>query len=409
MNRIFEVFFVASLAVAAFDCARADELPDSRFAMRGFGTLGATTHDTDGIVFRRTTGQARGVEAGEIDFRTDSIVGVQLDARLGSKLDVVLQGVSRQRADGDWTPRATQAFVRWSPDDSFVVRVGRVGYDIYLLAESRQVGYSYPALRPSPEFYGQITNDEIDGGDVSFTSRLGHGLVRARAFGGAASGEIAFADGAWSKTTGTFYGATLDYIWRGWTSRIAFVQFNYDADENMPLLVGGLRATQFPSAIAVADDLDETVYHSSGIQLGVAYDEGPMLAQVLYGTVGSDSIAGPDVDKFYGLLGYHRRKWTPFVSFSSSRDRDSIHDAGLPDIPQLAPLNAAVVGMQKATRSTQHTTSVGVRYDFSPHFDFKLQVDRVAIKDSSLIFDHRPAPGGPADLTVIGAAVDFVF
>jgi hypothetical protein len=55
-------------------------------------------------------------------------------------LDVVLQGVSRMRADGDWTVRISQGFVRWSPDESWVLRAGRIGYDIYLLAESRQVG-----------------------------------------------------------------------------------------------------------------------------------------------------------------------------------------------------------------------------------------------------------------------------
>src|SRR6185503_7775940 len=133
MRRSFEVFVVAALAMTSLQFAQADELGDSRFAVRGFGTLGATTHGTDGIEFRRNTGQARGAEADEIDFGTDSIVGVQFDARLASKFDVVLQGVSRQRSDGDWVPQVTQGFIRWSPDDSFVARVGRVGYDIYLL------------------------------------------------------------------------------------------------------------------------------------------------------------------------------------------------------------------------------------------------------------------------------------
>lgn len=406
---MFGVLLVVSLATTPLQLARADELGDSRFAVRGFGTLGATTHGTDGIEFRRNTGQAHGAEAHEIDFGTDSIAGVQLDARLASKFDVVLQGVSRQRADGRWTPQVTQGFVRWSPDDSFVVRAGRVGYDIYLLAESRQVGYSYLAVRPSPEFYGQITNDEIDGADLAFTRRAGRGLVRARVFGGGGSGDLVFANGSERNARGDVYGATLDYIWHGWTARIACVQFNYEAGKDVPLLVGALRATQFPSALAVADDIDQSAYQSNGVQIGVAYDDGPVLAQVMYGAVASDSIAGPDFDKFYGLFGYHFDRLTPFASFSSSRDREAIHDAGLPPIPQLAPLDAAVITMQKATRSTQHTTSVGVRYDFTSHFDLKLQIDRLAVTDSSLIFDRRAVPGGPVDLTVISAAVDFVF
>src|SRR3954465_10318033 len=108
MKRIFEVFVLAALVTTSPGIARADDLGDSRWDVRGFGTLGATTHGTDGIEFRRNTGQGHGAEADELDFGTDSIAGVQIDARLSSKFDVVLQGVTRQRADGDWSPQVTQ-------------------------------------------------------------------------------------------------------------------------------------------------------------------------------------------------------------------------------------------------------------------------------------------------------------
>lgn len=389
--------------------AQAQDIDAGRFTFRGFGTLGASTHDTDGIEYRRNTGQGDGVESGELDFNTDSIAGLQAGVRLNSKFDVVVQGVARQRADADWSIRLSQGFLRFSPDDSLVLRAGRIGYDIYLLAESRQVGYSYLPVRPSPEFYGQITNDEIDGLDAAYTRRAGRGLFRARVFGGAGSGELAFAEGPETDTTADVYGATFDYIFRGWTARAALVVFSYDADASIPLLVGALRATNFPSAIAAADDLDEDVYQSHGVQVGVAYDDGPMLAQLMYGAVTSDSISGPEFDKLYGLFGYRLRKWTPFASIASSRDRNPIHDAGLPPIPQLAPLNAAVMRIQQATRSTQHTSTLGVRYDFNSHVDFKFQVDRTHVRDTSLIFDRRPDVGTPYELTVITAAVDFVF
>jgi hypothetical protein len=371
--------------------------------------VGATTHEADEIEYRRNAGQARGARSSHFDFGTDSLAGLQIDARLDSHFDVVLQGVTRQRASGDWSPRLSQGFLRYSPDDSLVLRAGRIGFDIYLLAESRQVGYSYLAVRPSPEFYGQITNDDIDGLDVAYTRRVGRGLFKARVFGGDNSGEMAFADRSTADTVGDVYGATFDYIYRGWTARIALVQFNYDAGADVALLVGALRATGFPSATSVADDLDHDSFRSDGVQVGLAYDDGPMLAQVLYGAVTSDSIAGPGYDKLYALFGYRFGTWTPFAAFSSSSDRNRIIDAGLPDVPMLAPINAAVVATQKASRSTQHTTSVGLRYDFNSHLDFKLQLDRTDVRDSSLMFDYRPAAGTPYDMTVVTAAVDFVF
>ncbi len=287
---------VAVLLIGA-TVAHAQDFEGDRFTLRGFGTLGATTHDADGIEFRRDTGQVHGATAGDATFETDSLAGVQIDARISSELDVVIQGVTHQRAEGDWTPEMTQGFLRWKPDESLVLRAGRVGYDIYLLAESRQVGYSYLAVRPSPEFYGQITNDSIDGADVSYTRRAGRGLVRARLFGGGGSGELAFADGTHRDAVGDVNGATFDYIYRGWTARVAYVRFSYEAGAEIPLLVGALRATGFPSAAAVADDLDKDVYISDGVQIGVAYDDGPVLAQIMYGAITSDSLAGPEFDK----------------------------------------------------------------------------------------------------------------
>lgn len=402
------ILLLAVLFVLAATQAHGQDLDGKRFTVRGFGTIGATTQDADDLEFRRNVGQAHGVAAGDVAFTADSIAGLQLDAKLGGKFDVLAQGVTRLRADGDWSPQVTQAFIRYSPDESLVLRAGRVGYDIYLLAESRQVGYSYLALRPSLEFYGFITNDSIDGGDISFSHRLGGALVRARLFGGGGAGELAFADETNSGTTGTVYGASIDYIFRAWTARAAYVSFDYDGNAGFVQLAAGLRLTGAPEAVRIADDIDHDVFNSEGLQLGVAYEDGPLQAQILYGTVTSKSITGPDADKFYSLVGYRIQRWTPFLSFATSRDRNAYVATGLPDIPEFAPLEGAIRLIQKNSRSTQHSVSFGVRFDFASHFDFKLQVDRVALRDSSLMFDRRVS-GGDADMTVIAAALDFVF
>ncbi|HYJ41679.1 MAG TPA: hypothetical protein VEW08_12880, partial [Steroidobacteraceae bacterium] len=209
--------------------AHAEELVAKQFTLRGFGTAAATTQNAEGLEFRRSTAQQLGVEANEIELYTDSIAGVQVNAKLGSKFDVVLQGLTRQHADGGWNPEMSLGFLRFSPDESWVLRAGRVGYDIYLLAESRQVGYSYLALRPAPELYGMMSSDGIDGGDVAYTHRLGRGLARARLFGGKGSGETAFADRSHVESDADVYGACFDYLYRGWTARLALVQYSTDA------------------------------------------------------------------------------------------------------------------------------------------------------------------------------------
>lgn len=400
---------MAGLAALAPASALAGDLGDSRFALRGFGTAAVTTQESDDLEFRRHAGQPSGLESGRVDIFTDSIAGAQVNFRAGTDVDMVLQAVTRLNVDGDWHPTITQAFVRYSSDESLTLRAGRIGFDIYLLAESRQVGYSYVPLRPSVEFYGLLANDSIDGGDVSYTRRIGSGLVRGRLFAGRGSDEMAFSDGGNQALESEVVGASFDYIVGGWTARIAGGRWRYDVNSEAPMLVEALRMTGMPQALAVAGQLDQSTFKTWGVQFGVAYDEGPLKAQLMWSVLDSDPIFGPDTRGLYAFAGYRLGQWTPYASFSRSRDVAPVVSTGLPDLPEFAPLEQAVLGMQYGARTTQRTASVGVRYDIARNVDFKLQVDRARIQDSALVFDRRIGPRDDADMTVIALALDFVF
>ena len=379
-----------------------------RFTLRGFGTIAITTHDADGIEFRRNVGQAVGIEAHEPGLDSDSLAGLQFNTHLTSTLDGVIQGITRLNAEGEWTPRITQAFLRYSPDESLVFRGGRFGYDIYLLAESRQVGYSYLAVRPSQDFYGLVTNDEVDGIDVSWKARLGRGLVRARAFGGRGSDATAMADGTHWEGRSDVVGMSLDYSLRAVTARAALLEVTYGKSADLVGLGQVLLDTGAPDSIDIGAELIDSTQTSRGMQLGLAYDGGPLQAQLLYGHILSDSIAGPSVHAWLAQVGYRIQAWTPYLSFSTSRNRDSIRSTGLPDIPELQPINAVVDQLQRDMRATQRSTSIGVRWDLSPRWDLKLQADFASIDESALNFDRRSAPGD-MDMTVLTVGVDFVF
>jgi len=145
------------------------------------------------------------------------------------------------------------------------------------------------------------------------------------------------------------------------------------------------------------------------MELGLAYDDGPLQAQVLYGHIISDSIAGPNVKAFHFQVGHRVNDWTPYVSFSKSRDRRAIRDSGLPAIPELLPVIMTVQTLQEQMRASQHSTSAGVRWDFSSNWALKFQADHTTIHDSVLNFDRRPAGSGDAHMTVLTAVLDFVF
>src|SRR5688572_16261158 len=70
--------------------ARAQDFESDRFTFRGFGTVGLTTHDAEGIEFRRNVGQGYGSEANEVDFHADSLAGLQLNTRIAPRFDLAL-------------------------------------------------------------------------------------------------------------------------------------------------------------------------------------------------------------------------------------------------------------------------------------------------------------------------------
>jgi hypothetical protein len=399
---IFLTVLLGSPAVLA-------QMSEDRFVVRGFGTLALTTHDAEGIEFRRNVGQASGIESGKIGVQSDSLAGLQFNANLTAGFGATLQAVTRLDADGDWSPRVTQAFLRYSPDDSLVFRAGRFGYEIYLNAESRQVGYSYLAVRPSQDFYGLVTHDEVDGVDVSWTSRLGRGLIKARVFGGRGSDQTVFPDRTRWEGDSDAVGLTLDYSLRALTARAAMLQVSYGRDPALRELGAFLVSTGVPPSVSLGDDLYSSNQTSRAVQLGLAYDDGPVEAQLLYGHILSDSIAGPNVSAFYSQVGYRLGDFTPFVSYARSKDRHPMRSTGLPESPELLPVIEAVAAIQRNVRASQHSTSLGLRWDLSSHWAFKLQADFASIHDSALNFDTRPPGSGEAQMTVVTAAVDFVF
>lgn len=404
------MFSACAFLFFASTSASAQDLDSDRFSFRGFGSLMATSHQGgEDVDYRRFAGQPRGVAEGKTELFTDSVAGAQINFKFDEHFSVTAQGVTRLRPNGDWDLKLSQGYLRWSPDDSLVLRAGRLGYDIYLLAESRQVGYSYLTVRPSPEIYGLIGNDEVEGLDITYTHRLGHGLGRVRLFGGDTANQAAFVDGSYADTPAEIRGVLFDYLYRGWTARVALVDFRYKPDPLLVQLAGILNQTGVPNSVSIARGLNRDELVSKAVQIGLVYDDGPLQAQLLATHIESDSIAGPEVQNVYGQLAYRMQKWTPFVAFGSSRDSNEYQTTGLPDLPMFALLNGAVYWVQSALRTTQHTTSVGVRYDLSSHFDFKLQYDRVSLRDSALMLDRRQPAGGPIDMNVIALGVDFVF
>src|SRR3546814_8431838 len=83
------------LCMHAATATAATDLAERRVTVGGFGTIAMLYQNKDGIEYRRFVGQPHGAEADKLDFATNTIGGLQLNAAWNQQLDAVVQAVTR--------------------------------------------------------------------------------------------------------------------------------------------------------------------------------------------------------------------------------------------------------------------------------------------------------------------------
>jgi hypothetical protein len=410
LNGTRQLLWLAVAAACAAFAPTAAADGERRLSWGGFGTIGALYHNADGLEYRRNINQPRGAQAGELDLATDSILGLQVNAAWNRQLELVAQTLTRLSADNDWQPQLTRAFVRYNPGETLSLRAGRVGWDIYPRADSRNIGYSQSGIRPPVEAFGFIPTDAYDGGNLTLTRPLGNGLLGAQLYGGVTSGKVVRADGSFNDIDGSpVWGGHVDYSFGPWVVRLGSGVFELRNAPDLDALVAGLRQTGQPQALALADTFADKDRRTLFYVAGAAYDEGPLQSRLFLGRTQSDGVVGRNA--LTGLLtaAYRRDRLTPYGSLAFIHSLRDIEETGLPDAPRFAALNAGAHAIQALGYNDQRSLSLGLRYDFRPRLALKFQVDQVWMYGSTLVFEGDRPQSGRDRMTVFGLSLDFIF
>ena len=321
----------------------------------------------------------------------------------------MLQAVSRYRHDGTFNPEISWAFVKFDPDPRWSLRAGRLGTEFFMLADSRLVGYSYLTVRPPGDYFWSLPFQHVDGVDLALTVPLAGGLLRGKAFAGASSEKMPLADRTWKLDGSLMTGAFADFQRGPWQARVAYARIRFN--DNLPTddLLAALRATGAASAREAARALTVADSHSDYTSFGLVYDDGPWQAQLMLNRVEHSSRAFQPADSGYLLAGRRFASLTPYVGYSWVSSRSRQVPTGLPDVGPLTALNAAVAQVLADSHAHQHTSFVGVRWDFASNLAMKVQWDRIR-GESASIFPYRwEKPGWNGRLDVFSLTFDFVF
>lgn len=396
--------------LAAGVTAYADDEP-ARLKLSGFGTLGIGYHGSDGLEYRRTTDQSQGVRGGHPDLGTDSVLGVQLNASLTDQFDAVIQAVSRRRSDSSSNPDITWAFLRYSPDESLEVRVGRVGTAAQINSDSRLIGYSFLPVRLPPELLGIAPQDHVDGIDVAYRHPMGDVLLSIRGFLGYQTAHV-HSNGLSlrvpaNEVAGLILGAVHGDLQLRVVAGAARVKNNGDGQA----LLDGLRATGMSQAISAAARLDMAGRMIHFASADVSYERGALrlAGSAFWQMAPEDSATLVDIRSAYVLAGYRIGEFTPYVSAARSATSGVALTTGLPPVPALIPLDQGAAAAVAGSQCNQRSVAIGVRWDFATNRALKFQVDRVHAAESPLVRDLQTPARDQRQLTLISATLDFVF
>lgn len=403
-------FFLAHVAFAH----AADE--DKSFSVSGFGTLGVVHSDTRDVDIVRDLTQPYGVGyTRQTDFGLDSNLGLQVNYRASGNFDTALQLVSRRSAEG-YQPQLTWAYGRYLPNDTVQLRAGRLGFDVYLLADSRNVAYSYQWVRPPIDFFGNVIITYFDGADLVVSRPLGEGIVRAKFFAGLAR-ERTTTDSQnnyLSLNGSRLTGAHIEYQSQNWIYRVGYSELKFK-NEFPPLqgLLDGFRSPALNAVFPYAADLGNALSLENKkfkyLSAGMAYDNGPLQVQLMVNRLSSESLLLPASRAAYLTIGYRIDHWTPYATYSATRSEDQKIPASLPT--GISPgIDMLVAGFNQSISSQfnhQTTLSVGVRYDLTEKSNLKLQLDQIRADQFLLTRNTQPGWNGKARL--FSLAYNFIF
>ncbi|MES2114601.1 MAG: porin [Pseudomonadota bacterium] len=400
---------VASI-LAAFGVlhAQAGTLDDGNLSISGFGTLGVAKSNTDQAQFARYN-QAEGI-SDKARIGLDSNLGLQGTYKFTEQLSATAQVLTRKNTSPTFTTDLTWAFLKYKLNDEVNVRVGRVVLPTFLISDYQNVGYANTMMRPPIELYGQCPIENVDGADVNYQHAFGDFNFTTQAFAGVSRGKLFIPTGAGSVATYRAPAAGISFTgeYGPFLVRLGHARAKLTTNDLTPInnLTNILAHSGFP---ALANDLSLTPGKKIAFtSVGVTMDWNNILLQSEYAQRrAKEAVYVPDTNAWYALAGYRFGKVLPYYAHAANTYAGT--SVNVPAMLAAAPpLNAAVRGLLPATE--QSSDLIGVRWDFAKSLALKVQVDRVKpkSKSGSLIF-VQPAAGITNSVTVVAAALDFVF
>ncbi|SLM31232.1 conserved exported hypothetical protein [Desulfamplus magnetovallimortis] len=365
----------------------------SGFKISGYGTLSFTVYDNGANVapVRDITQSPDNRFKSNHTAVMDSRLGLQAHYRFNSDLDFVTQSVLRDQVEIDFENSLESAYFAYRPTYWSEFRIGRMGYDVFLMSDTRNMGYAYPWARPPLEFYGWIPVFNMDGADATFRINQGNSQWRLRLQAGEYAFPFEIEKIIYDCETEGLHNLTItrqsgNLLLKAGYSRFSFknaMPLFTPLQEGLEQIAEGTREF-FPDISDEAQSLREDIAFKDTemtyMTLGAAYDDGQWIlqAEIAKSTTTAEVLSHGQMG--YAALGYRSGDWTPYLIYSAIRAGNDLRQPSADWSPiGETGLQEDAIGIINTTRMDQDTFSLGIRWDFNLKAALKLQWDSIHI------------------------------
>jgi len=389
-----------------------------------FGTLAAYQGDDPVAGARADQRTARTTSNKDWRFDGDSQLTAQFTVNAQGPVRGVLQLLSKDDVIDRFRPRVEWLYLGWDATPDLSLKVGRVVAPVFLMSDTRNIGFAQTAVRPNQTIYQINPITSIDGANLNWSESVGGGNLSIEAAAGKTDLSLTNGSIQVNRT------ASLAARWQQGGLTLRGGATSFELDGNLPGTQAALStlssgATGCTNCAAVfAQRFRFTDIKGSIATLAMALELGQATLQTEWARRNSNSTLIPDVQGWYLQGSYRIGAWTPYAATGALRFKEP--PLGLSTAAAAPPAAAAANAAfdhYLINPNDRKTQQLGLRWDFHESAALKVQVESIKqtrapfLGINSVVYSPNmppinPAYRGPAwdgRMKVLSVNLDFVF
>lgn len=399
-----------------------------------FGTLGYARSDRP-YTYQRFVDD-RGT------FKRDSVLGLQIDARLENQFSATVQAkiAPATASDSRYEGTISWAFLAYRPTNEWLFRVGKQRIPIYLYSETYDVGATYDFARLPTEMYSIVSSNDFTGVSLSKTWSTQSGDIALDAYWGRSANDFRFwlrdsipgvqsAGASFVRLNLRGGGLVLTYRHKDQTVRIGLARAVVRRRDGIPFpstfpfvqIAPGVGYYQVdpslpgPGVPTMSSVTNTTI--TLGVELALPADFRIVSEFARSLVPGSD--LSPQGNRGYVSLLRRFDKWTPYVTYAFLRSAPHpldlhrrVNGNSVPAfVPGAAGINAAQrAGADQIIAFDQHSWAVGTSFSLSAKSKLKAEYLKTRVGEVSHLVDAPPRSDiRDRSINVLSVSYSFVF